>query len=303
MERYRAEAVGAALAALLAVPAPGEAKVGISTQFTDVVLAGLKPGRSYNLREMKGVPYTVRNRGDGEVMVQVDVIVPRRKEIIPPYEPLPDPAWVQVRPDRYRLGPGEPGFSDVVITLPDDPNLLGKHYAFALWGRTVDTGMLAGGVESRIRFSVGRSPQSLEQEKAAKAMVDLNYDLWPTKLYVRGAKPGAPYDVKKEEKRRFILTNRDDQKELELIFDTLAWRPTFMPLPAGYEAVNDAAKWVRFEPKQVKLDPLSVAEVNMIVDVPERLRGKKVVFIVQLSLPIGVVVGATHAVLMEVPAQ
>ena len=292
------------MAALLAVHAPpGEAKMGISTQFTDVVLAGLKPGLSYNLRELKGVPYTVKNRGDGVVTVQVDVVVPQRKEMIPPYEPLPDPGWVQVRPDRYRLGPGEPGFSDVIITLPDDPGLLGRHYAFALWGRTVDTGMLAGGVESRIRFSVGKSPESLAQEKAAKAMVDLNYDLWPTKLYVRGARPGGPYDVKKEEKRRFILTNRDDEKELELVFDPLAWRPVFMPLPAGYEAVEDVGNWVRFEPKQVKVEPLSVAEVNMIVDVPERLRGKKVVFFVQLSLPIGVVVGATHAVLMEVPAQ
>jgi hypothetical protein len=34
------------------------------------LLAGLKPGRSYNLRELKGVPYTVKNRGAGRAGFQ-----------------------------------------------------------------------------------------------------------------------------------------------------------------------------------------------------------------------------------------
>ena len=54
-----------------------------------------------------------------------------------------------------------------------------------------------------------------DPEKRRKAMVDLDYDFWPASLYVRRAAPG-PYDVKKDERRSFKVTNRAE-KALELV--------------------------------------------------------------------------------------
>jgi hypothetical protein len=274
------------------------AGIGLSSQFIDVVLANLKPGRSYNIRELKGVPYTVKNRGTSPVEVILDVVIPPKGYQRPPFEPIPDPTWVQVRPAKFRLGPGEAGYSDLIITLPDDEKLKDKHFMAQIWARTWNTGMLAAGVKSDIRFSVGKSPDTLEDEKRQKAMVDLNYDFYPASLYVRKAAVGL-YDVKKEERRSFKVTNRSE-KLLELVIRPIAWQAYTMTLPAGYEQIEDL-KWVRFEPDTLTVDPDTVKEVKVILDVPERLKGRKLAFLVQLSLPIGVIVGAANQVYVEVP--
>ena len=49
--------------------------------------------------------------------------VPAPKELFAEYEAVPDPTWMEINPPRYRLGPGEVGFSDLVIRVPDDPKL------------------------------------------------------------------------------------------------------------------------------------------------------------------------------------
>lgn len=283
---------------LLAAGRPAHAKIGLSSQFVDVVLENLKPGHSYNIRELKGVPYTVKNRGDSPAEIAVEVVSPSSAECRTPYEPVPDPTWIQVRPSNYRLNAGQPGFSDLVITLPDDPALAGRHFQAKIWAHTKDTGLLAAGVKSDVRFSVGKGPATLEEERRRKAMVDLDYDFYPAALYVRNARPGT-YDVKKEEKRSFKVTNRSD-KALDLVLKPIAWQSTVMPLPPGYAALEDVS-WVRVEPEKLHIEADTVQEARITLSAPEAMKGKKVALLMQLSLPIGVVVGASNAVYVEFP--
>ena len=286
-----------ALAAAGAAVETAWATIGLSSQFVNVVMENLEPGRTYNLRELRGVPYTVKNRGDGNVEVVVESQVPAPKELFPEYEAVPDPTWMEITPPRYRLGPSEVGFSDLIIRIPDDPKLIGKHFQVAAWAHTVETGLLAAGVKSQIRFSIGKGPDTLKAESDAKAMVDLNYDLWPTAMSVMKAKVGKN-DVKKLEKKSFKLTNRSE-KELKLVFGAIPWQGSTTGLPPGFEKIDDLS-WVSFAPKQVKVDPESLEEVRVILDVPEKLRGKKVGFQVQLTLPIGTIVHVTTRMYVQV---
>jgi hypothetical protein len=274
------------------------ARLGVSTQFVDVVLENLKVGHSYNVTQLKNVPYTVKNSGDGPVEIIVDVTLPAANYCKTPYENIPDPTWIQLQPASYRLGGGESGYSNLIISVPDDPKLDGRHFCAQIWGHTKGTGLLGAGVKSDIRFSIGKGPESLEQERQRKAMVNLDYDLYPISLYVRNARPGA-YDVKKEEKRSFKITNRAE-KPLELVFKALPWQTASMSLPPGYAAVEDLS-WVRFVPDRVKVETDTVQDVRLVLDVPKDLKGKKVAFLVQLSLPIGVIVNASNAVYVEIP--
>lgn len=271
-------------------------KIGLSSQFVNVVMENLRPGQTYNLRELRGIPYTVKNRGDSAVDVQLDVTVPTEKAMYEHYEPMPDPAWLEIVPARYRLGAGEVGFSDLIIRIPDDPKHLGKHYQTEVWAHTVGTGLLAAGVKSQIRFSIGKGPETLQAEASAKSMVDLNYDLWPAALSVGSAKVGA-YDVKKAEKKSFKLTNRSD-KDLELVFSASPW-PGQSTLPPGFVRVEDLS-WVKFEPREVKVEGESLKDVRLVLDVPESLKGKKVAFLVQLTLPIGTIVNTSNRVYVTV---
>jgi len=286
----------ALLAAVMLFGSAGatHAKVGLSSQFVDVVLENLKPGRSYNLRELKGIPYTVKNRGDERVEVVVEVISPAKAELLPSYEAIPDPSWIQVSPSRVTLGAGEPAFSDLTIKVPDDAKYIGRHFQGVVWAHTLNTGFMAAGVKSNVRFSIGKGPDTLAAEEKQKQMVELNYELWPSALYVTGAKPGS-YDVKKAEKKSLKLTNRDD-KPLVLKVSAAPWAGS---KPEGYETPDDVS-WVKFVPETVTVDEDSLKDIKLVLDVPEKLKGKKVAFLVQLALPIGTVVNMSNRVYVQI---
>jgi hypothetical protein len=282
----------ALLAGLLALAAPVQARIGLSTQFIDVEFEGLKPGGVYNLRELRGVPYTVKNRGSDPVQVQVEAQTPKAVEA--PYEALPDPSWVELNPGTMRVDPESLGFSDIIIRIPDDPALNGRHFQATIWAHTVGTGMLAAGVNSRLRFSIGPGPDTVARRELADAVVSLNYDLWPNALYLTKAKTGALYDGKAAEGRQFMLTNRTEA-ELELVPKAVRWPVNSLPLPAGgWEAPEDLS-WVRFEPSTAAVAGLSVEPVRVVLyNAPEALKGKKAAFLIQLRLPNGMVVNQTH---------
>lgn len=280
---------------ILAGAAEAGATIGLSSQFVNVAMENLEPGKSYNLLELRGLPYTVKNRGDGPVELLVEIAPPTTQECLAPYEPIADPSWMTVSPSRMRLEAGESGFAALSINVPDDAKLVGRHFQGQVWAHTVNTGLLAAGVRSNIRFSIGKGPETLEDEAREKAMVALNYELWPAALYVKKAKAGA-YDPAKEEGRQFVLTNRAEEA-LELAVSAVAWER--MPVPEGYEAPKDLS-WVKIEPATVKVDPISLERVRLKMDVPEQYKGKKLAFLIQLSLPIGTVVNRSNRVLVEV---
>src|SRR5688500_15419154 len=79
--------------------------VGLGTQFADVVLSGLQPGGVYNIRELKGMPYSVQNAGDAPVEIVLEAEVPSDKYKKEGYEPIPDASWVRLEPRRHRVSP------------------------------------------------------------------------------------------------------------------------------------------------------------------------------------------------------
>jgi hypothetical protein len=214
--------------------------------------------------------------------------------MVAPYEAIPDPSWIQLSPSRAFLGAGDPAFSDLTIKVPDDPKYIGRHFHGVIWAHTLNTGFLAAGVKSNVRFSIGKGPETLAEEAKQKQMVSLNYELWPSALYVMNAKPGS-YDVKKAEKKSFKLTNRDD-KPLVLTVKAAAWTGS---KPEGYETPEDLS-WVKFVPETVTVDEESLKDIKLVLDVPETLKGKKLAFLVQLALPIGTVVNMSNRVFVQV---
>ncbi len=288
------------LAAALAAPAA--ARIGLSSQFIDVAFEGLEPGKSYNLRELRGVPYTVRNRGDAPADVMVEAQVPRADLVSKPYEPIPDPSWVVLNPGRLRIDPMSLGFADVVINIPNDPALKGRHFEVKLWAHTVGTGLFAAGVNSRVRLSIGAGPETIASRELQAALVTLNYDLWPTSLSLGKAKAGVRYDAKEAENRAFLLTNRSD-KALELVPEAVAWPSGSFPLPEGGWDTRSDLSWVKFEPSTAAVEGFTVKEVRMVLDnAPADLAGKKVAFLVQLKLTNGMVVNQTHRAFVTFPA-
>ncbi|MBI3296915.1 MAG: hypothetical protein HYZ75_02035 [Elusimicrobia bacterium] len=280
--------------AVLVLTCSASAVVGISTQFVDVEFDRLKPGGVYNLREISGVPYSIKNRGGLPVEVFLEVQSPSTSAVTSPYEALPDPSWFELSPASLRIEPNSIGFADIIVRIPDDPALKGRHFQAKIWARTNKFGVYSLGVDSRLRFSIGPSPEAVERKALREAVVSLNYDLWPNALYVKAAKTGVVYDVKGEEKKSHLLTNRGEET-LTLVPEAVGWPVGSLPLPSGgWETLPDLS-WVKFEPAEIAVDALAVKEFKMrIENAPEALKGRKFAFLIALKLPNGMVVNATH---------
>lgn len=180
MKRWCNRAVGTA-AVLAAAPVWGKLSLGV--RFPDIVLENVSPGLSLNLRQAKGVPYVVLNGSDKTIDVVVEPELPGPHRIDPKegYEPAPDAGWVTVVPNRFRLGPGDIGTAEVILTVPNDPSLIGKHLQINLHARSLGTGQLALAVNHYIRFSVGSmGPAALAKEKDRVALGRLDIDMTPT---------------------------------------------------------------------------------------------------------------------------
>ena len=292
----RLKAMGRAVAMAGLLASAAQAKVGVGSKFADAVLENLTPGLSYNIRELRGIPYTINNVGDAEQEVGVEVVRPAQGELQPGYEPIPDPNWIKLTPSQHRIPRGGMAFSDIIITIPDDPKLQGRHFQAAIWAHTVNTGLLGAGVKSRIRLSVGPGPDSLAAEKRRKAMVTLNFDVWPQALYVNEAAAGGRYDVKKREKKSVKITNRGEER-LEVLVKSVPWL-NVNALPEGYEAGDPA--WLKFKPESLKIKPDRVKEVKVILDIPAEQKGKKLAFLYYLTLPGGTEISTVNRVLVEV---
>lgn len=292
----RLTAMGLVVAMTGILASAAQAKVGVGSKFADAVLENLAPGLSYNIRELRGIPYTINNVGDAEQEVVVEVVRPQEKELQPGYEPIPDPNWIKLTPNRHLIPRGGMAFSDIIITIPDDPKLERRHFQAAIWAHTVNTGLLGAGVKSRIRLSVGPGPDSLAAEKRRKAMVSLNFDVWPQALYVNNAEAGKRYDVKKHEKKSAKITNRGEEP-LEVLIKPVPW-VNLNTLPEGYEAGDPG--WMSFKPEKARIKPDRVADVKVVLDIPAEQKGKKLAFLYYLTLPSGTEISTVNRVLVEV---
>ncbi|TPW19968.1 MAG: hypothetical protein FD126_2156 [Elusimicrobia bacterium] len=277
---------------LVAAAPSAYARIGLSTRFVDVEVEGLRPGGVYNLRELRGAAYALKNRGDGPIDVAVEVQVP--ESLMPHYEAIPDPAWIELTPRVLRIDPGTLGSSEIVIRIPNEPALDGRHFQVTLSARTLGAGLFGAGVNSRLRFSIGPGPGAAAPRGPTDAVMKLEYDLRPKALSLSKAKTGTLYDGKRAEGRRFLLKNRSGA-ELRLALKAVRWPVGALPLPAGRWKTPEDLSWVRFEPAVATVGAFASREVRMVLDkAPDSLRGGKAAFLVELRLPDGRVVERTH---------
>ena len=183
-----------------------EAKIGLAARFGDVILEGAQLGRTYNLREAAKMPFGIENRGDAETEVIVEFARPLQVEMSADYEAVPDLSWFKAMPDRLRIPAKGLGFFDLIMTLPDDPKLVGRHFQVMLNARS-NGGLYGVMITNRIRVSVGPGPESLKAEKKRKAMQQLDFDVTPQTLYLTGVPTGTAYDSRKEAKKSLRVAN------------------------------------------------------------------------------------------------
>jgi len=242
------------------------AGMGLATKFVDVILENLQPGESYNFRQLKNVPYIVINKGTEPIGIVVEVEKPQKCK--PGYEPIPDPGWVQLIPDKFFLQPGENSASDIIISVPRDKGLIGKNFQVGLWAHTLQKGNIGVGVNSRIRFSIGtKAPETINKErKKMVSLMGMDYELSPRNIYLMDVPAGVKYDVKKETGKTIKVINKGTEK-LYLKFEAIEGSKNIV-LPAGYKKVLKP-EFISFSPEKMKIGPMKIKEVKLKIKIPD----------------------------------
>lgn len=265
----------------------GYAAVGLSTRFVDVTLENLQVGVAYNLRELKKVPYTIKNLSGATMNVSVEVRIPKQEELQKDYEPIPDPNWVQIVPNQFVLEPGRTGFAQVIIQIPNDPQYIGRHFHAKIWADTANNPyMLAAGVVSNLKFSAGLGPETLHKQKVTEAMMTLDFDVTPPAIYIDELEPGKPYDFKKRKARTLKVTNRSET-QLRLTFASVPWDDRFH---LGDYQKTPKPEWLTFKSTVAVVQPDTIQSVYPVLQIPDEPEhyGKRYAFLVQTGLVLGV---------------
>ncbi|MBK8126134.1 MAG: hypothetical protein IPK56_05415 [Elusimicrobia bacterium] len=264
-------------AAVVAVPVA--AKMSLAVRFPDVVLENVAPGLVLNLRQAKGVPYVVINNSDTAVDIQVDVELPGPQRINPKegYEPAPDAGWIRVVPNRFRLGPGEVGTAEVILSVPNDPALQGRHLQINLHARTLTTGQLALAVNHYVRFSVNAmGPTALAKERDRVALGRLDLDMTPS-LRLDKVPVGRPINIKDMYGAAVKIANKGNEAvRLKLVSAKLQ---NSLREP-GWDEPKDPG-WLTVRPDTLKLKPNRIAEARLSLNIPDAPdnRGRKFLFL------------------------
>ena len=85
--------------ALTALMPQSTIAAGLSTQLGEVVVTNLQIGQTYNLRDLANLQMTVRNTGEDNVNLKMDVLKPETRELRQGAAAIPDISWVTLSQD------------------------------------------------------------------------------------------------------------------------------------------------------------------------------------------------------------
>ena len=125
---------------------------GLSSNWGEVVVNNVEPGKSYDLNKEAGTFFTLKNNFDSDTVLKLQVLEPQDSELKPGYEPIPDVSWISV-PKEVKIGAMQEKTVPIQLRLPADAQLKGRKFHVWVWSYTF--GQAVGvGLKSRILINV-----------------------------------------------------------------------------------------------------------------------------------------------------
>lgn len=277
--------------AVIALAIPFEATVagGLRTQLGEVVIENLQVGQTYNLKDLANLSLIVTNTSDFSLDLKMEVLVPSEGELKLEARAIPDVSWVELSQDLHTVEPGLQAISDILISIPDDDQYMGKTFQVIIWSHSLarpGSGMsLAYGLKSRIIFTtdVVRA-KPVELVLASDASVD--FSVGPQEIRLKDVAAGVLWDVEEQAGISLTISNPGRQmRTVQLRSQTVA--NSKASVTEGYEDTPDAS-YLRFNQDELVLKPGENKTVRLYLDFPEdkELSGHHYMFIIH-ALTVG----------------
>jgi hypothetical protein len=285
---YRRLVPGALLTgAILLCAAPLRA-TGLRTKFGMVTVRGLKIGQEYSLNTLVNLPLRVINTGTETEQLKIDVIQISTAGS-PGYEPIPDISWIKLEKNEFTVEPNHEAVTDVRISIPNDPKLLGRRFEAHIWSRTKPNrhSMVGAGLGSVLLFEISSVPPSddeLKKKFVDRKLSNLDFTLYPTQGLADDIPVGTEVDLKRERKVSIKLVNPNDS-ELHFKIRPIPFWESLLSVPDGFEA-GPQYFWVRPSTDTVTVEGNSIKDTALLVKIPdeEDLKGRGFVFVISVEV-------------------
>ena len=256
---------------------------GLSTQIGEVVVTNLQIGQSYNLKEIANLRMTATNTGADVVNLKMDVLRPESRELRQGAAAIPDISWVTLSQDSFTVGPMQPATSDIIISIPDERQYLGKKFQLIIWSHTVGDGstFMEVGLKSRIIFTIDSVKADVDK-LVFSADANLDFSLQPEEIHLENVPLGTSYDITEKTGRVLTITNSGDhQKAFRLKSRTV--ESSSATLTDQYEDAPKAS-YLRFSDNEFVVAPNETKTVNMYLNFPANAEynGKQYMFIIHV---------------------
>ncbi|MGM0442231.1 MAG: hypothetical protein ACQEQC_07415, partial [Elusimicrobiota bacterium] len=245
----------------------------IKTKFTDIILAGMKPGMVYSVKQEENVPYTVIN--DSKETAQMEVLIekPKSRYLKKGYEPIPDPTWIKVNPANFTLEPGEEIDCDLIISIPEDEEYSQRHFQAMIVTQSAGTPNAEGvqidfALANRLRFSTGPRPEEIFSEYKEKVLSALEMEMMPMSLHLDKKIPvGTKVDLDGFDISVPQITNRS-RKDYEIKVEVDKEISDYGGR-AEYDSLPEEAK-INLTTDTIKADSRTIKDVTMELKLPDK---------------------------------
>lgn len=254
---------------------------GLSTHLGEVVVTNLQIGQTYNLRDLANLQITVTNTGKEAVILKMDVLRPESRELRQGAIAVPDISWVSLTKNSFTLERMKVASSDIIISIPDEPQYLGKKFQVIIWSHTVSAGstFMEVGLKSRIIFSTDSVKADVGKQVTSSA-ASLDFSLQPEEIHLDNVPAGMSYDITEKTGSVLTITNTGNhQKAFRLQSRTV--ESSSATLTDNYEDAPEAS-YLQFSDYEFVLAPKETKTVNMYLNFPtnKEYNGKHYMFII-----------------------
>lgn len=256
---------------------------GLSTQLGEVVIENLQVGKSYNLKELANVSLIVTNTSEFTVHLKMEPLQSGDSELKQGSAPIPDISWVKLSESTFTLAPSDKAISDIILSIPDEDQYLGKKYQVMIWSHTLagsESGMfLAYGLKSRIIFTT-ENERASDSNSVATSGASADFVLTPDKIFLNTVVLGRVCDVQKETGSVLTITNLgNEERVFRLRSQTIS--ESSASLTEGYEDAPDMS-YLSFSESEFLVPAHGTKSVRMLVKFPQKpeYSGKQFMFII-----------------------
>ncbi|MDE2489859.1 MAG: hypothetical protein KGM24_03375 [Elusimicrobia bacterium] len=275
-------------AVLLGLATSARADAGLRTPFGEVVVRRLKIGQTYSLYKLVNLPLRVVNTGDVTQNLTIETIPAGANKTRLGYEPIPSLDWVKVAQSSFTLAPNREAVTDLIISIPNDPKLLGRRFEADVWSHTSSAqGAVGVGIISRLLLQIDSTPPTpdeLRQKFVDERVANLDFTVLPSETDLGPVPLNRTIDLRKERHVTVKLINPNDRPLHFRVRSIPVWESLITP-PQGYVAAFDP-HWLKPDREVVKVDADSIGSVSFTLDIPDepRIRGLRMYFIVSFDV-------------------